>query len=220
MCFLDAFNLILFDLDGLLVDTEHLHFRAYTQMCEQHGFSISWSFKQYCTLAHIGNNAIKEEIQKKAEFAKKIPWSVLYEEKQKIIKDLLVTENIPLMPGVEKILTLTSNKKRCVVTNSTKLIVANIVNKNSILRTIPYWITREDYENPKPAQDAYKAAVLRYGKKEDKIIILEDTIKGLMAAKGFGIRVLICPKDHAQALDEDIIHFSSLNELCSIKDFN
>ena len=43
-----------------------------------------------------------------------------------------------------------------------------ICQKNPLLKNIPYWVTREDYEKAKPAPDGYLEALALYGKTSDQ----------------------------------------------------
>ena len=52
---------------------------------------------------------------------------------------------------------------------------------NLVLKNIDHWITREDYINPKPNPECYLRAILLYGKKGDRMVGFEDTIKGINA---------------------------------------
>ena len=53
MSFLFDGGAMLFDLDGLLVDTEQLHWKAYRGMCEQFGCTLDWDFPLYL---EVGSN--------------------------------------------------------------------------------------------------------------------------------------------------------------------
>lgn len=177
------FQLYLFDLDGLLVNTEELHYKAYKRMLHDRGYHLLWDFPKYFSIAQQDAEAPKRYIY--AEFpellASEPDWSVLYAEKKKAYADLLETESAPLMPGVEELLlTLeANNKKLCVVTHSARSFVDALCRKNPLLSTIPYWISREDYSLPKPAPDGYLTAIQRYAAPGDKIIGFEDSSRGL-----------------------------------------
>ena len=44
MNWISNYDLFLFDLDGLLVDTEKLHFEAYKRLCSRFGYELAWDF--------------------------------------------------------------------------------------------------------------------------------------------------------------------------------
>src|SRR3990167_11391196 len=173
------FQLFLFDFDGLLVDTEGVHYQAYVNMMARRGFVLDWSFFRYSELAHLNATAIKETLY--SEFPSLDPnWTQLYEEKKQAYLELLLAGQIKLMKGVAHLLKAleAANIRRCTVTHSfleqTRFIRARL----PILNTIPHWITREDYEKPKPHPEGYLRAIQLYGQPGDRIIGFEDSVRG------------------------------------------
>src|SRR5262245_11320663 len=101
MDWIHNFQLFLFDLDGLLVNTEELHYLAYQRMCARHGVKLDWSFEKYCQNAHYHSDAVKEafEIEFPQLFAKH-DWKALYQEKKEEIIALFKEGAVQTMPGV------------------------------------------------------------------------------------------------------------------------
>lgn len=215
------YELFLFDFDGLLVNTEHIHYQAYVNTLKRRGYALDWNFLEFCKNAHYESSGLEESIY--AKFPKlqeeEPSWKVLYEEKKRAYLSLLQSGKVELMPGVLDLLThLQENKKQsCVVTNSLKEQTDLIQAQLPILKTISHWITRGDYEFPKPNPECYLRAIELFSKPGDRIIGFEDTIKGLKALLKTSARsVLICPKDHPQLsaiTDTSISHFNSFTEL-------
>jgi beta-phosphoglucomutase len=179
-------DLALFDFDGVLVNTEHLHWEAYREMCRRHKFDLDWDFARYCESAHRDSHLLRKDIYEKFPLLhKQVPdWKILYAEKTQIYLDLIASGKVSLMPGVENI--LTSMKRAgtisCVVTNSTAAMVKGIQKQlPQLLDLIAHWLTREDYSAPKPSPEGYLKAKALFGKEGDHIIGFEDTPKGLNA---------------------------------------
>jgi HAD superfamily hydrolase (TIGR01509 family) len=196
---LQNYDFIVFDFDGLLVNTEHLHFQAYQKMCFDRGFTLSWDFARYCSIAHVSSEGIQKQIYEDFPLLKQQEpnFSVLYAEKKKAYEEMLAQGKISLMPGVERCLdTIRRQKIRsCIVTNSFRKQVEKICEQIPLLQAIPFQITREDYVNPKPCPDAYLAALQRYANPQDKVLGFEDTIRGYRALQSAGIEgVLIANK--------------------------
>lgn len=185
MDWINHFQLFLFDLDGLLVNTEELHYLAYKRMCAQRGIDLAWDFARYCQAAHYSSTALRDQIY--AAFPalrdQEPEWDVLYTEKKHAIIDLMNEGAVHLMPGAEALLRALDkrNIKRCVVTHSPDILVNTIRKHNPLLDTIPNWITRHDYTHPKPDPECYLKAIHKLASAGDKIIGLEDTPRGLAA---------------------------------------
>lgn len=218
MQWIHQFQLFLFDFDGLLVNTEHLHYQAYVNILAQRGHRIRLTFDHFCKLAHLNATAWKEALYQ--EVATLEPnWEILYQEKKGEYLNLLAAGQVELMPGVEKLLFALEKGKirRCVVTNSilehTKMIASHIPS----LQSFPWWITREDYEKPKPSPECYLKAIELYGKPGDRIIGFEDSVRGHKAlTETPAFPVLICSKQHPLlqvALKQGGAHFESFEEI-------
>lgn len=183
MRWISEFQLFLFDLDGLLVNTEELHFAAYKRMLQQRGYTLRWDFATYFKIAQQDAEAPKRYIYAEfPELQKAQPdWSVLYAEKKQAYLDLLESESAPLMPGVQQLLESLEQRavKRVVVTHSGKSLVEALCKKNPTLSSIPNWITREDYILPKPAPDGYLKAIRDFAAAHDRVIGFEDSSRGL-----------------------------------------
>jgi beta-phosphoglucomutase len=194
------YQLFLFDFDGLLVDTERLHYQAYINMCADRGFQLTWSFHRYSAAAHHKSTDLRDQIY--LEFpdlqAKEPNWQVLYEEKKRHFLNLIENGTVPLLPGAADLLLALQEAgiKRCVVTHSATSLIQKIRQQNPILDTIPHWITREDYTNPKPSPECYQIAIAKLAQPHDRIIGFEDSPRGLHALIGTQAKpILICPPD-------------------------
>lgn len=221
MKWIQAFQLFLFDFDGLLVDTEYLHYQSYIDMMASLGYVLDWDFARYCEVAHINETALREELYSK--FPHLDPnWKRIYQKKNQIFLELLSRAEVKLMPGVARLLQALEKAqiRRCVVTNSGRELTQIIRARLPILNTIPYWVTREEYHNPKPDPECYLRAIELYGKEGDKIIGFEDSIRGLQALQQTpAFPVLICSSSHplvnASALD-GVVHFNSFEKINSL----
>lgn len=223
MEWLNQFHLFLFDFDGVLVNTEKFHYTAYKKMCLARGYDLDWDFTTYCSYAMYDAHALKEAIYKKfPKLHKEEPdWAVLYKEKKHFYSELIASEKNFLMPGVDKLLFALAEKKikRCVVTHSSKEHVKPICEKHEALKTIPFWITREDYEHPKPHPECYEKAISKYAEKGDKVIGFEDSPRGFQAlhnTSAFSVFVSsVLPKQAIVSFTHrPYSHISSFEEFC------
>lgn len=213
------FDLFLFDFDGLLVNTEPLHYQAYVNMCQRRGFSLQWSFSEFCSYAHVSSDLLQKTLRDHLPdlFEQEPNWKILYAEKKKEYLGLLNSGAIRLMPGVHDLLQALEreNIDRIVVTHSPKEQTDFIRVKQPILGTIPHWLTREDYEKPKPDPECYLRAIELFGRKKNKIIGFEDSVRGITALrKTPALAVLICPNHHPlleTVTDKDVLHFESID---------
>lgn len=182
------YQLVLFDLDGLLVNTESLHYLAYKMTLQARGYELPWDFHRYCMTAHYHADRIGDELLElfPSLYGVDDSWDTLYAEKRSTIATILKTEGTSLMPGVQEFLTLlqAQNIHCCVVTHSPDELVSIIRRQHPILDRIPFWITRHQYSHPKPNSECYLKAINEYAKPTDLVIGFEDTPRGLTALLG------------------------------------
>ncbi len=185
MDWISHYQAVLFDFDGLLVDTEPLHYAAYMQMAKDRGFPLDWDFVRFCKEAHGRDGGIFHALQREYPhiFEKGLSKEILYADKKRLYVEMLKTFPLSLMEGVDEVLSALHERqiKRAVVTNSPKAQIELIQSKLPLLKTIPLWITREDYFHPKPAPDGYLKALERLEAKSERVIGFEDTLKGIKA---------------------------------------
>ncbi|MDE3056258.1 MAG: HAD family phosphatase [Verrucomicrobiota bacterium] len=216
MNWVSSFQLFLFDFDGLLVDTERLHFRAYREALQERGHFLDWDFSSYCRYAHLEADSLKKALIGRFPVLS-LDWSSFYEEKRSRYLSLMNEGQLELMPGVERLLFLLTERgaRRCVVTHSPRAAVERICSKLPLLHMIPHWITREDYKEPKPHPECYRKAISLYGKKGDRIIGFEDSVRGWTAlSQTEALPLLICSDTHPQLRwAQGALHFASFMEI-------
>lgn len=221
MQWIDRYQLFLFDLDGLLVNTEELHYRAYRDMLANRGYTIPWDFAAYFQIAQMDADAPRRAIYSAfAELEKEEPsWQVLYAEKKEAYRRILEREPAPLLPGVERLLRLLKEKnvRRATVTHTSRALVDLIRRQNPVLNTITHWFCREDYNLPKPSPDGYLKAIQMLSKPGDAIIGFEDSFRGLQSLIDSGVTpVLVNSIDPAlrkTCRDKGIQTYSSFEEV-------
>lgn len=217
------YELILLDFDGLLVDTERYHFAAYSELCRKRGFELTWDFSHFCVEAHGKAGGVWDGLAREFPqiFIDEPRKEVLYDEKKQIYIDILKNSELEFMEGAAEFLEMINamGKKHAVVTNSPRAHIDVIKESLPLLKTIPLWVTREDYAQPKPSPEGYLKAMATLG--EGRAIGFEDTLKGLKALLAAGVDgVLVCPADHKhvpEGVSLGARHFTSLQYFTATK---
>lgn len=197
------YHLFLFDMDGLLINTEGLHFEAYRRFLIKRGYTLPWSFEDYLQIAHTSSSSLKEAIYRLFPklYEEQPKWAVLYEEKKKAFMEVLLGSDVEWMPGAQAFLTnlLELEVAIAVVTNSTKEQVRMLCSKQPLLSSITRWVVREDYEKAKPDPQCYKLAIDKWGFSGVRVVGFEDSARGLMALLGSAsTSVLVTTYDYPQ----------------------
>ena len=220
MSFLFDGGAMLFDLDGLLVDTEQLHWKAYRGMCEQFGCTLDWDFPLDLEVAGAAAGGIQKRMR--AELPKLFEgrtWEELYEVKRQKLFDLLAHSPIPLMKGVAEVLPIlaAASKPMVVVTHSPKAFVDLVRAAHPLFALMTSWVYREMYDAPKPAPDGYLRACREIGVSPKDAVGFEDTIRGIESLAAAEVQpVLVNASDPSVRLyckERGIRVFSSFEEM-------
>lgn len=217
---LEAIDLFLFDLDGLLVDTEMLHWKAYRSMCEIFGCRLDWEYSAYLQLAGGSSDGIQRRLhQELPQLFSGRTWEELYAVKKQKFLELLASSAIPLMPGVQECLPRLARlqKPMVVVTHSPKAVVERVRTAHSVFSSITHWISREMYDAPKPAPDGYIAACLGQRVPPERAVGFEDSVRGvdsLLAAGVYPVLVNACDRTaQSYCRRKGVCVMSSLSEV-------
>ena len=171
--------MFLIDLDGTLIDSDYIHYTAYDNIFNSE-YEKLLNYENY--IEKINNNTLNSFLMNNTGDNYKILKDRKQEEMKFICSQL---DNLQLMPGAEEFIDflVVNNCNYCVVTNTSidnvKLFQENL----PILKKLDRWITREDYNNPKPNSECYKLAINKYKNSEKYIIGIENTLCGVNALK-------------------------------------
>jgi HAD superfamily hydrolase (TIGR01509 family) len=184
-----TFDAILFDNDGVLVDTEALYFRANREALATVGAVLDEATYVDCLLREgIG-------VWHLAEARGVSPAGI---EALRALRDRhyfeLVDEAEIAIPGVAELLpSLAARYRLAIVTSSEPGPFARTHARTGLLRHFELTLTRHDYVQSKPHPEPYLTAVGRLGLPPARCLVIEDSERGLRAAKAAGLACWVVP---------------------------
>lgn len=180
---IESYAYFLLDLDGTLVDTEGLHYKAYILACKELGVPFDWDFKKFCFHAHGDSLGVAQELKLDNK-----SWDKLYKVKKEFYLKSLNSTELKFVPGAEAFLQWgkKKNKVMAIVTNSPREQLEKLTKFLPDLGLVTFSLTREDYSEPKPSPLGYIKAIQifesQYGfNLQKKILGFEDTPKGIFS---------------------------------------
>jgi HAD superfamily hydrolase (TIGR01509 family) len=182
---------IIFDLDGVLIDSEGLYYRAYSEVLRPYGVTVSREeYERYWIAQGNGPEYIVEKHN--------LPMSPeeLRQQRSPIYLELLERE-VKLMPHVEEaLIELSPHFALTVATNSNREHLDAVLRRMNIARFFPLTVARQDYRQAKPQPDAFVTAAAKLNLPPDRCVVVEDTYKGVTAAVAAGIRCIAVPNEY------------------------
>jgi len=182
---------IFWDNDGVLVDTEELYFHATREVLTKAGIDLSRDLFIKISLKQ-GRSAF--DLAAEQGFSPEKIIQLRSERNQRYSE--LLQNKVHVLDGVEDTLRQLHGKILMgVVTNSRRKHFEIIHNTTGLLRFFDFVLTCEDYKKSKPDPEPFLTAIKRTGLKREHCIIVEDSERGLDAAKAAGIRCIVVPNN-------------------------
>jgi HAD superfamily hydrolase (TIGR01509 family) len=178
---------ILWDNDGVLVDTEQLFFEANRDLFRPLGLELSerhffdWYLADNCGAWHLLRPALTEAQIEEQRSGRNRRYA-----------ERLAAEHIPAIDGVAEVLASLSPRLRMgVVTSSNRDHFDIIHGRLDLVRHFEFVLTHESYVNSKPSPEPYLLGLRRLGVSAAEALVVEDSPRGLQAATAAGIRCII-----------------------------
>lgn len=187
---------VIFDLDGVLIDSEGLQYKAYSQVLER--WNVRVSREDYARYWIAGGRGPEYAC---ATFALPISPEEMRNLKHPVYHEILCRE-VQLMPGVEAALErLAAELPLAVATNSNRQDVDFVMDHFNLRRFFRRIVGREDYSGAKPEPDAFLAAARYLELPPRQCVVIEDAHKGVLAANRAGCPVIAVPNEWTRSND-------------------
>lgn len=206
---------VIFDMDGVIVDTEPVHSYAYFQHFAELNIEVS---KEMFT-SFMGNSTRNTFQKLKDLFPIDGEVEDLIQRKRTLFNDAFDNkEDLVLLEGVEKLITdLHQNGIQLIVASSaSKVTIDRVFKRFNLHQYFSYIVSGEDFPNSKPHPAIFEyAASLSVASKENCVVI-EDSTNGVIAAKAAGIFCIGYNSIHSKLQDltrADVVinHFNELS---------
>ncbi len=208
-----AFSAVLFDFDGVLVDTEWAIYQAWLRTFEAHGQHLPLEVYTRCIGSDFATWSPKTHLEELSGLA--FDWHDLDARRQEVILADLTHEGT--MPGVIALLEQLTRQgiRRAVVSSSSHHWVDGWLEKLAFAGHFETVVCRGDAPQIKPAPDLYLEAARRHGLPPADCLVIEDSLNGVKSAKAAGMSVWVVPNRVTAGLDFSMADriFPSLVEL-------
>ena len=179
-------------MDGLMLDTEIIHFKTWMMYAQKYGFKYDITKRhRYAGMTDKQVVSVLSKDMGDAEKASQMRHEIL-EERKRIFSD----PNISLKKDglIELLDYLDSNNiSYAIASSSGRDRINYLLEKEGILQRFNVIVSGDDVEKSKPAPDVFLKVIEIMNFSKDEAIILEDSENGYIAAKESGINYMIIP---------------------------
>lgn len=182
---------IIFDMDGILIDTERISFNAFKSVLKEYDYEMSEKF--YLTM--IGRNVKSIEQVMKAEYGQDFPFDEVYKKKVHLCVSTIDRDGVIIKKGVHELIDYLNenNYKIAVATSTRKERAHKLLADIGIKEKVNYIICGDQVENSKPDPEIFLKAAQGLQMPVENCLIIEDSEAGVQAAVNAGIPAINVP---------------------------
>jgi HAD superfamily hydrolase (TIGR01509 family) len=185
---------IVFDLDGVLVDSEIWWHQVRVEWAAGRG--RSWTTEDTRTVmgansrgwARIMRERLGLDPAEEPEIERAIVAGVVERYRH---------EGPPVIPGaIEAARRLAGTYPVAIASSAHADVIRAALEATGLARTIPIAVSSDEVEHGKPGPDVYLEAARRLGAEPSRCLVVEDSLNGVLAARAAGMIVVLVPNGH------------------------
>lgn len=185
---------IIFDMDGLLFDTEMVYFKAHTALAEKYQL-IGYDEAFYLQYVGCSDKELHEALYKTFASAGEENIAQFIEETYHEVEKLFLRGEVDLKPGAVDLLAYFKDQGiPCVIASSNlRRFIDILVEKAEIGHFFEGIVSSEDVSRAKPDPEIVVKATAMLGVSPADCLMFEDSANGIKAANGAGVDVIMVP---------------------------
>ena len=181
-------KLVIFDVDGTLVDSESVYVKAALKNLEVNHYNIPMS----AIMGIIGQNRVAGRKLIESTQDDSFNYDKYIKDFEKIRNQILENEPYKLKKGALNILNYCKkhNIKTAIATSTARDKQTKVLTELGIIDYFDYMVFGDEIKNSKPDPEIYLKVFEHYNYGKDEMIIYEDSKNGILSAHNAGIRVV------------------------------
>lgn len=211
------FKGIIFDMDGVIFDTEKIYLMNWQNIFKNYGYSLDKEI--YIKCMGVGKLKVKEIF--KIAFGDDLPIDIMYDEKDIYLEKYLKENEIELKIGVVEILDFLrkNNYKVALATSSRRNRVEFLLEKYNIKDKFDFIVCGEEVKRYKPNPDIFLTALNKLNLDKEEVLIVEDSKAGVLAGNNSCIKVIHIPDLIENDKEIEKLSFKVFSNLLELKNF-
>lgn len=184
---------IIFDMDGLLFDTEMLYYQATQKIADEMGFP--YNKELYMRFLGVSDEEVWENYhQLFAEFGSQRVQAFIDNAYEETLRMFAAGEG-DLKPGVHELLNYLEEARipKVIASSNQRKMIDTLLSQHHLAERFDGIVSADDVSRAKPDPEIFCKAQILLGKPKEELLIFEDSQNGILAADGAGIPVILVP---------------------------
>lgn len=215
--FFEEIELFLFDMDGLLFDTETIYVGYGREVAKKMGYTITKDIVEKTT----GVTDDKARILFKESLGQDFPYDEMMGTVKDHILELAKKSEVPLKSGTLELLEfLRENNKEMILATSSDFFMAEaLINGKDLKKYFSYFVTAEDVVHGKPDPEVFLIGAKKAGVSPKKTAVFEDSFNGIRAAHAAGTFPIMVPDKLKPTEEIEKLVYKKFNSLVEVLDY-
>lgn len=212
---MNKIELVIFDMDGLMFDTERIAIRS----CLKEGKACGYPVTEEMILETIGLNEADTCLVYKKHFGDEFPYEDFCKARTEESRRYMVENGVPLKEGLLELLDYLDEKglKKAVATSSSRDVAEGLLKSAGVLDRFDTVICGDEITKGKPEPEIFLKACEKLGIEPVKALVLEDSEMGLLAAHAAGIKCIVVPDVKPPSQENEKKAYAKVKSLLEVK---
>ncbi|MGX7419430.1 HAD family hydrolase [Carnobacterium gallinarum] len=182
---------VIFDMDGLIFDTETLYYRSSQEVADRLG--LAFDYEYYTRFIGVSDEELHENLYRDFKDDDKV--ARLISESRTRLDEMVAEDGLIIKEGFLELLDfLEENQiKKVVASSNVEELVRYFLERENLHHRFDYFVSGDDVKRAKPDPEIFEKAWSDLGVAKNETLILEDSINGIRAAHDAGIEVIMIP---------------------------
>lgn len=179
---------VIFDMDGVIIDSEPIHLEVDIQTMKDLGYNISK--EELNKYVGTTNEYMFTDIKNRYKINKSVEEIISY--KVEMTKEKIIKSDLEPIEGIRELLSDLKNKNipAAIASSSPRDFIGVVVSKFGLQDYFSYIVSGEEVSNGKPAPDIYIETAKELKVNSKDCIVIEDSKNGVLAAKAAGMKCI------------------------------
>lgn len=211
---LSNIELIIFDMDGLMFDTETVSYEAWVNAAAYYNFHITKDLFERT----IGTNLNKTREILVNNFGERFPFELVRDKRMAISKEIVETKGVVIKKGLYELLEYLEAKKykMAVATSTSRSRATKLLQSANVDKYFECILCGDEIENSKPNPEIFIKVSEKLNCNVQNCVVLEDSENGILAAKNAGMIPILIPDIIQPSMEIEQLAFLKLDNLLAL----